>query len=144
MNLCYILLVEENLAKYKCHKKRKYEHVYTSVKIIIYIWPGRPGFNPRLSHTKDSKKWYLMPPCLTLSVISCRSRIKWSNPGKRVMPSPTPWCCSYRKGILWVNFDYGCQLFYFMSDCHLIPLMFSVSKIIFKCNISFLKNLMDT
>ena len=28
------------------------------------------------------KKWYLMPPCLTLSVIIYVSRVKWSNPGK--------------------------------------------------------------
>ena len=37
------------------------------------------------------KKWYLMPPCLTLSIIRYRSRVKWSNPGKGVAPSPTPW-----------------------------------------------------
>ena len=23
-------------------------------------WPGRPGFNSRSGHTKDTKKWYLM------------------------------------------------------------------------------------
>ena len=38
------------------------------------------------------KKWYLMPPCLTLSIIRYGSRVKWSNPGKGVAPSPTPWC----------------------------------------------------
>ena len=27
------------------------------------------------------KKWYLMPPCLTLSIIKYRSRVKWSSPG---------------------------------------------------------------
>ena len=37
------------------------------------------------------KKWYLMPPCLTLSIIRYGSRVKWSNPGKGVAPSPTPW-----------------------------------------------------
>ena len=36
------------------------------------------------------KKWYLMPPCLTLSIIRYGSRVKWSNPGKGVAPSPTP------------------------------------------------------
>ena len=41
------------------------------------------------------KKWYLMTPCLTLSIIRYGSRIKWSNPGKRVVPSPTPWCSSW-------------------------------------------------
>ena len=53
------------------------------------------------------KKWYLMPPCLTLSIIRYGSRVKWSNPWKGVVPSPTPWCSSYRKGNLWVAFDYG-------------------------------------
>ena len=39
------------------------------------------------------KKWYLMPPCLTLSIIRYGSRVKWNNPRKGVAPSPTP-CCS--------------------------------------------------
>ena len=33
---------------------------------------------------------------------------KWSNPGKEVVSSSTPWCSSYWKGSLWVAFDY-CQ-----------------------------------
>ena len=40
-------------------------------------------------------KWYLIPPCLTLSNMRYVSRIKWSNPGKEVVPSPTPRCSSY-------------------------------------------------
>ena len=76
-------------------------------------WLGRLGFNTRLSHTKDSKKkWYLMPPCLTFSIIRYGSRVKWSNPGKGVAPSPTPWCSSYRKRSLWITLDYGCQLYF--------------------------------
>ena len=47
-----------------------------------------------------TKKWYLIPPCLTLSIIRYVSRVKWINPGKGVVPSPTPWCSSYRKGSL--------------------------------------------
>ena len=39
-------------------------------------WFGRPGFNPQ------SKKWYLVQPCLTLSIIRYGSRIKWSNSGR--------------------------------------------------------------
>ena len=57
------------------------------------------------------KKWYLMPPCLTLCTIKYESRVKWSNPGKRVVPFPTLWCCSYWKGSLWVTLDYGRQLY---------------------------------
>ena len=30
---------------------------------------------------------------------------------ERVAPSPTPWCCSYRKGSLRVTLDYGRQLY---------------------------------
>ena len=43
------------------------------------------------------KKWYLMPPCLTLSIIRYGSRVKWSNPGKGVAPSPTPRCSKLSK-----------------------------------------------
>ena len=34
-----------------------------------YSCASGPGFNPWSSHTKDSKKWYLMLPSLTLSTI---------------------------------------------------------------------------
>ena len=40
-----------------------------------------------------------------------RIKIKWSNPGKGIAPSPTPWCCSYRKGSLQVTLDYRRQLY---------------------------------
>ena len=43
------------------------------------------------------KKKNLIPPCLTLSIIRYGSRVKWSNPGKGVVPSPTTWCRSYWK-----------------------------------------------
>ena len=54
-------------------------------------------------------KWYLIPPCLTLSNIRYVSRVKWSNLGKEVAPSPTPRCSSYRRGSLLVALDYGRQ-----------------------------------
>ena len=57
------------------------------------------------------KKYYLMPPCLTLSIIRYRSRVKWSNPGKGVAPFLTPWCSSYRKGSLQVTLNYSSQLY---------------------------------
>ena len=55
------------------------------------------------------QKWYLMPPCLTVSIIWLRSRVKWSNPGKGEVPSLTPQCCSYWKGTLWVALNYSCR-----------------------------------
>ena len=59
-------------------------------------------------------EWYLIPPCLTLSNISCVSRVKWSNPGKGVAPSPTPWCSSYWKGRLLVALNYSRQLYFLL------------------------------
>ena len=41
------------------------------------------------------KKWYLISPCLTLSIIWYVSRVKWSNPKKGVVPFPTPQHSSY-------------------------------------------------
>ena len=46
-----------------------------------------------------------MPPCLTLSIIREGSRVKWSNPGNGVAPSPTPQCSSYWKGIFGITLD---------------------------------------
>ena len=63
------------------------------------VWETR--FNPRLSHIKDSKKWYLMLLCLTLSIIRYGSRIKRSYIENGVVPSPTLCCSSYWKGRLW-------------------------------------------
>ena len=53
----------------------------------------------------ETQKWYLMSPCLTLSIIRNGLRVKWSNPGKGVAPSLTPQCSSYRKGSLRVTLD---------------------------------------
>ena len=57
------------------------------------------------------RKWYLMLPCLTLSIIRYRSKVKWGNPGKGAAPLPTSRCSSYWKGSFRVT-DYGCQLYY--------------------------------
>ena len=56
------------------------------------------------------EKVYLMSPCLTLSIIRQRSRVKWCNPGNGVVPSTTPRCISYCKGSLRVILDNGRQL----------------------------------
>ena len=53
------------------------------------------------------KKWYLIPSCLTLRYVS---RVKWSNPGKGLAPSPTLQSSSYWKGSLRVAIDYSRQL----------------------------------
>ena len=50
--------------------------------LSVRQWPGKPEFNPRSSHTKDSKKRYFIPPCLTLSIIRYGSRVSGEIQGK--------------------------------------------------------------
>ena len=57
-------------------------------------------------------KWYLIPPCLTLSNIRYVSKVKWNNPEKGIAPSPTLRCSSYWKGSLLVTLDYVRQLYF--------------------------------
>ena len=52
----------------------------------------------RVSFSKGT--WYLS---LTLSIIRYGSRIKRSNLGKRVAPSPTPRCSSYWSDFYWID-----------------------------------------
>ena len=53
------------------------------------------------------KKMYWMPLWLTLSIIRYGSRVKWSNSGEGVAPSPTLRCSSDWKGRFRVTLDYG-------------------------------------
>ena len=57
------------------------------------------------------KKLYLIPLCLTLSIIRYISRVKWSNPGKGVAPSSIPRRTSDWKRSFRVALDYGCYLY---------------------------------
>ena len=63
-----------------------------------------------------------MPPCLA-QYYEVRIKVKWSNPGNRVAPSPTPQCSSYWKGSLQVTLDSGHQLYfiYMLFDEGSIP-----------------------
>ena len=65
-----------------------------------------------------TQKWYLMLPCLILSIIRYGSRVKWSNPGNRVALSSTPQCGSYWKGSLRVTLEEGHQLFLYPPPTH--------------------------
>ena len=65
-------------------------------------------------------KWYLIHPWLTLSNIRYVSRVKRSNPGKGIAPSPTPRCSSYWKGSLLVALDYGRQLYLLYIYCNIL------------------------
>ena len=56
-----------------------------------------------------TQKWYLMLSCSTLSIIRYGLRVKCSNPGKGMAPTPTPRCSSYGKGSLRITLDDGRQ-----------------------------------
>ena len=94
-------------------------NLYTSVSVqTVKVFANGLGDQGSISGRgiRMTQKWYLMPPCLTLSIIRYGSRVKWSNPEKRVAPSPTPWCNSYWKGSFRLILDYGRQLYFYLPS----------------------------
>ena len=109
----------------------KYKYLSPSLSIVINednVGVGATLF-PRLLHfTLDmylillsvsrryqvpiskSLVWHNQGMNPTLSIIRYVSRVKWSNPGKGVAPSPAPQCSSHWKGSLLVALNYGRQL----------------------------------
>ena len=71
-----------------------------------------------------TQKMVLDASLLNTQHYKVRWRVKWSNPGKGVAPSPTSWCSSYWKGSLWVTLDYGRQLYFFFHFLLVIDLKF--------------------
>ena len=76
--------------------------------------PGDLGSIPCCFIPKTIKM--VLDTSLTLSNIRYISRVKWSNPGKGVAPSPTPRCSSYWKGSLLVALDYDHQIYLLISN----------------------------
>ena len=63
-----------------------YRYMYFGPAVRVFAnGPGDLGSIPGRVIPK-TLKWYLIPPCLTLSIIRYGSRVKWSNPGKGVAP----------------------------------------------------------
>ena len=54
---------------------------------------GDLGSNPDGVIPK-TQKMVLDATLLNTQHYKVRIKVKWSNPGKEVAPSPTPWCCS--------------------------------------------------
>ena len=86
------------------------------IGLVGRVFANGPGDLGSIQVTSYQRllEWYLIPPGLTLTNIRYVSRGKWSNPGKGVVPSPTPWCSSYWKGSLLVTLDYSRQLSYLL------------------------------
>ena len=85
-------------------------------------------------------KWYLIPPCLTLSDIRYVSRVKWSDPRIGVASSPTPRCSSYWKGSLLVTLDYGRQLYFLLYVKRNSPVPDAFAKVVKVTNYTWLGN----
>ena len=81
-------------------------HLITSSIVIFSSMVRQTRVQSQIESYQRLKKWYLIPPCLTLSIIKYGSRVKWRNPGKGVVLSPTPRCSSFWKGRLRVAFYY--------------------------------------
>ena len=81
----------------------------------VHSWSRRPGFNPRLSHTKDSK---MVLDATLLNTQHYKVRIKGKVEQSREWSSapPTPWCSSNWKGSLWVTLDFSRQLYFFYKS----------------------------
>ena len=65
------------------------------INIVSRVFANGPGDQGSIPGCVILKKWYLILPCLTLSNMRYVSRVKWSNPGKGVTPSPTSQCSSH-------------------------------------------------
>ena len=94
-------------------QRRIYNHQVTTGRGECSPMARETRVQSQVESYQRLKKWYLMIPCLTLSIIKRYGlRVKWSNPGKGVVPSPTSWCSSYWKGSLRITLDYDCQLYF--------------------------------
>ena len=82
--------------------------LYQPISIVGRVIAYGPGDWASISCRVISKtqKWYLMPPHLTLNTIRYVSRVKWSNPGKGVVLSFTPWYSRYWSFSIYFTFTY--------------------------------------
>ena len=86
-----------------------YDRLIGQVGRVFANGPGELGSIPGRVILK-TLKWYLVPPCLTLSNIRY---VSWGNPEKGVAPFSTPRCYSYwKRSLLVANFTfYGNSIF---------------------------------
>ena len=86
---------------------------------MVRVFANGPGDLGSISGRVIPNTQKMVPDAILLNTQHYKvlSRVKWSNPGKGVAPSPTPRYSSYRKGSLRVTLDYGRQLFLLIYEC---------------------------
>ena len=113
----YIYICNATYELFSPSSLTQYIYIYIYIGMMIRVFSNGPGgldSIPGRVIPNTKIKWYMMLPCLTLGIIRQGSRVKWSNPGTSVAPSPIPWCSSYRKGSLRVTLDNGHQLYIYI------------------------------
>ena len=129
MDLIYLRCIVNN-----CCFIYIYIYVYQPIGIMVWVFANGPGteVQSQVESYQRLKKWCLMLPCLTLNIIKYGSRVKWSNPEKELVSSPTPRCSCYRKGNLRVTLDYGHLLYllliYIPINIKLVPFKTMIVK----------------
>ena len=87
------------------------------IGIMVWVFANDLGERGSISGrvTPKTQKWYLLLPSflpsLIPSIIRCGSRVKWSNPEKRVGPSSIPGGSRYWKEHVRVALKYSRQLY---------------------------------
>ena len=68
-----------------------YLSIYLQLGLVRKVFANGPEtwVQSQVKSYQRLKKWYLMLPCLTLSIIRYGSRVKWSNPGKEAFGLPS-------------------------------------------------------
>ena len=105
-------------------EKKNFKLKATVLCIMVRVFANGPGDLGSIPGRVIPKTQKMVLDAILLNTQHYKvlSRVKWSNPGKGVAPSPTPSCSSYRKGILRVTLDYGRQLYFYLLCLKIDPL----------------------
>ena len=86
---------------------RLFTLLYSSIGQMSRVFTNDPADQVSISGQviPKTQKMVLDATLLNTQYYKVRIKVKWSNPGNGVAPSPTPWCSSYWKESLQVTFD---------------------------------------
>ena len=101
--------------------------------LILSNWSmiRETGVQSQVESYKRLKKWY--DTALLNTIIRYGIRVKWRNPGKGVVFSPTPRCSSYWNENIRIALDYGRQLYFKSNVC----IYFHIKRNRFTSNFKF-------